>query len=541
MGSRRARGAGDRRRAEKAPLSARRRSVGSAIVAAGGIAGRVLALARDAVIAALFRRDETDAFFVAFTIPNVLRQILGEGAASNAVAPELSRTIARSGDDAARALFQRVRGAAVVVLGIVTLAGILLARPLTDLLAGGYHDRHLMFERTVLLSRNLFPYLLLMGVGAIGTMALQLKRRYGAAAFAPVVLNGAFIVAAFALASPLDARGFDRAQALTVGALGGGVLQIALLYPALRRAGWTGAALVDFRHPSIRAIGRRLGPIAIGVVVYAIDLVIARRLLSHFETGAQSWFTWALRLCDFPQQLCGLAVATIAATSLARVARKSNEDTLAKTASSTVRLTIFFTLPASVALVVLAEPLVALVFERGEFDAVSTIESSRALVWQGAALWCAATGRQLVTLSYALRDARTPLIAGALDVAVFVAIALGLRGHIGHVAVSAAIAGASAAQAIALFVWAKRRLRALRIREILVSTARTTGASVLAAIAAWTVALLLAAAPGAGGVRRALPALAALAAFTATYLAASWSLRSPELAVTLGALRRKSH
>lgn len=507
------------------------------IVTLGNLAARVLGLARDVVLAALFRRDETDAFLVAFTIPNVLRQILGEAAASSAVAPALSKQLAKGGDDAARALFQRIRGAATIVLVLVTVAGVLLARPLTDLFAAGYHDRPGTFEKTVSLTRNVFPYLLLTGIASLGAAALHVKQRYKVVSFAPLLLNVAIVAAAFALPAVFEARGIDRTQAIVFGALLGGALQIVIQTVSLRRAGWAGPAIVDLRDPGVRDIARRIAPICLGAFVYAIDLILSRRFLSDFGPGAQSWFTWAMRLCDFPSQMFALAVSAVAATSLSKIAAKGGD--LAKATSIDMRLTLFFTVPASVALVVLAQPLVALVFERGEFDASSSWETSRALVWQASAVWVVATSRHLVSLLYALRSTRTPLVAGAIEVVMFVAIVLALRGRMGHVAISVAVAGASFAQMTALFLWARRKLPSLGVIAIVFSGARTLVASVVAALAAWSITLLLAAPAQAGGLARALPGVAALLAFTAIYVGAAWSLRSPELAAVVETLRSR--
>ena len=174
------------------------------------------------VLAALFTRDETDAFFVAFTIPNALRQLLGEGAVSSALVPVLSSKLANEGDEAGRAFVQRARGASLIALAVVTVLGMIFARPLTELFAAGYHARAGEFERTVSLTRALFPYIFFMGTAALGMACLNAKQRFAVASFAPGLLNVALLVAAFALVPLLAARGIDPIQALAIGALVGG-------------------------------------------------------------------------------------------------------------------------------------------------------------------------------------------------------------------------------------------------------------------------------------------------------------------------------
>jgi putative peptidoglycan lipid II flippase len=195
--------------AERAKLVGR-----AGIVGAGTLVSRLLGLGRDMALAAIFSREETDAFFVAFTIPNALRQLLGEGAVSSALVPVLSEKLAQEGDEAGRAFFARARGVSLLALALVTAAGIVLARPLCDLFAGGYHERPPQFERTVVLTRLLFPYIFFMGTAALGMAALNAKRRFSVAAFAPGLLNVAFLLAAFTMPAVLASEGLDRAYAM---------------------------------------------------------------------------------------------------------------------------------------------------------------------------------------------------------------------------------------------------------------------------------------------------------------------------------------
>ncbi|HEY6459023.1 MAG TPA: lipid II flippase MurJ, partial [Polyangiaceae bacterium] len=153
---------------------------------------------RDVALAALFDREATDAWWVAFTIPNALRSLLGEGAVTSAVVPVLSAKLENDGDAAARRFFSRIRGASLIALSLVTVLGIVFARPLTDLFAAGYHQRPGEFDRTVDLTRLVFPYIFFMGTAALGMAALNANRRFAVAAFAPALLNVALVAAAFA-------------------------------------------------------------------------------------------------------------------------------------------------------------------------------------------------------------------------------------------------------------------------------------------------------------------------------------------------------
>jgi putative peptidoglycan lipid II flippase len=532
-------------------LGERRRLVARAGVVGGGtLASRVLGLVRDMVLAATFDRESTDAWWVAFTIPNALRSLLGEGAVSSTVVPVLAERLERDGDGAARRLFARVRGASLLALTVVTVAGVVFARPLTDLFAGGYHERPREFERTVGLTRAVFPYILFIGTAALGTAALNVKRRFAVAAFAPGLLNVALIAAALALPRALASHGMDAVLALAAGALAGGLLQVAAQWPALRAIGYTGRPVLAF-DDDVRAVLRRFAPIMLGTGIYYVDLVLSRRFLSGLGVGAQSYFSWAMRLCDFPQGVFAMALSTAALPSLSLLAARGDRVELATTWAHGMCLSLFVALPASALLVTLGEPLVATLFERGEFDAHAAHETARALLWQGGAVWTVAAVRQTVLAFYAIGDTRTPVLVSAIDLGAFVLLAMTLRGPLGHVGISVAVAGSSLVQVVLLLGGLKWRLPTLRAWPIVRSAARTSTASVVAAAAGWSAATLttpLARAPamtlattdlgsGAGGT--VLPGIAGTVAFGAVFLVCAWGLGSPELDEILGAARSR--
>ncbi len=503
------------------------------IVAVGTLASRILGLGRDMALAALFSRAVTDAFFVAFTIPNALRQILGEGAVSSSVVPVLSKKIEDGGDEAGQAFFARARGASLLMLLLVTVLGMLCARPLSELFAGGYHDRPEEFERVVGLTRTVFPYIFFMGTAALGMAALNAKRKFAVAAFAPGLLNVAFLLCAFTLPAVLASRGIDGAQTLAIGALLGGLLQVVAQWPALRAIGYAGRPIVDFKDPAVRDMGRRLLPMTLGIGVYYIDLVLSRRFLSEMGEGAQSYFSWAQRLADFPQGIFVMAISTAALPSLATLAAKGEHEEMKKTFAYGLRLALFVAVPASVALVILAEPTVRAMFQRGAFDATATAETARALVWQGGSLFTVAVVRQVVPMFYALGDTRTPVIVSLLDLLVFVAMAVGLKSLWGHVGVSAAVAGSSFAQMVMLLYALRRKLGSLHGAEIMSSVGRTLLASAVGAVGGRSVVWLYGSGPPV------VTGAVALVVFGGLFALAGWGLKSPELEAIVTAVSRR--
>jgi putative peptidoglycan lipid II flippase len=446
---------------ERARLVAR-----AGVVGAGTLASRILGLVRDMALAALFNREATDAWWVAFTIPNALRSLLGEGAVSSAVVPVLTEKIEREGEDAGRAFFSRVRGASILALALVTVLGVAFAAPLTDLFAAGYHARPAQFERTVRLTRAVFPYIFFMGTAALGMAALHVHRRFAVASFAPGLLNVALLAAAFTLPAIFAANGWDVVLALAAGALLGGVLQV----------------------------------------------------------GAQSYFSWAMRLCDFPQGIFAMALSTAALPSLAGLAAKGARDELAKTWAHGMSLALFVAVPASALFVFVGEPIVATLFQRGEFDLQSTRETARALLWQGSAVWTVTAVRQTVPAFYALGDTL---------------LAVALRGPLGHVGVSIAVAGSSAVQMILLLLALKWRMGSLYGVWLARSAIRTAAVSGVASVAGWAAARLATPDVMTANESSVAPGLAGVGAFVAVFLMGAWGMHSPELEEILSAVRRR--
>jgi putative peptidoglycan lipid II flippase len=508
------------------------------VVGAGTLASRVLGLFRDMVFAAVFDRDATDAWWVAFTIPNALRQLLGEGAVGSAVVPILSEKLAKEGDGAARVFFARVRGVSLVALVAATVLGVVFAGPLTELFAGGYRDRPGELERTIVLTRVVFPYIFFAGTAALGMAALNAKRRFAVAAFAPALLNVALLAAAFGLPAVLAAHGHDPILALAFGALVGGVLQVAAQWPALRAIGYAGMPRLVI-DADVRKVFRRLAPLMFGIGVYYVDLVLSRRFLSGLGSGAQSYFSWAMRLCDFPQGIFVMALSTAALPSLSALAASGDRDEFAKTWVHGMCLALFVAIPASAAFVALGEPIVVALFQRGAFDAHAADETARSLFWQGGAVWTVAAVRQIVPAFYALGDTRTPVLVSALDLVAFITLAVLLRGPMGHVGISVAVAGSSTVQMVLLLVGLRWRMGTIEAGALGRSAARTAVASAVGAVVGWGSARLLTPEGPSGSVARALPGAVGLAAFGVAFASVAWGLRSPELEEITRTVRKR--
>jgi putative peptidoglycan lipid II flippase len=336
----------------------------------------------------------------------------------------------------------------------------------------------------------------------------------------------------------LTLRGLDPVHALTIGALAGGVAQVVAQWPSLHKLGFLRRPILDLADPGVKDMLRRIGPMTFGVGVYYVDLTLSRRFLSELGPGAQSYFTWAMRLCDFPQGIFVMALSTAALPSLAALAARGEIDEIGKTFAHGMRLAMYVAIPASVAFVALGEPIVVTLFERGAFDAAAARETARALAWQGGAIWTVSAVRQTVPVFYALGDTRTPVIVSVLDLAAFIACAIALKGTMGHVGISVAIAVSSTVQMALLVALLKRRIGTLRGRELAGSMARTAGASAVAAVAGWAVAagiapLLV------GKLTRMVPGVAGFGVFVVAFVVAAHVLGSEEQRLLVAGVKRR--
>lgn len=532
----------DPRAPEAAPSNARAEGSKLArragVVAAGTLSSRILGAVRDAVIAASFSVAATDAFWLAFTIPNALRGLLGEGAVSGAFIPVLSDVREREGADAARLYYARLQGTMLLLLGGVSLVGVLAAPLLVDAYASGFRSDPELHQTTIRLTRWVFPYIAFMGVAAILTGALHAHRRFLAPAFAPLWLNIAFIVAAVALPGTLAVSfGLDPVYALAIGALAGGVLQILALVPAYRRLGYPLRPRFA-RDANVRRSLRLLVPLVAGLGVYQLNLVLSRQLASYLPTGALSYLFYGQRLVEIPQGVFAIAIGVAALPTLAALAARNDLEGAKRTFRLGLRLSLFVALPATVLLVVLAEPAVATVLGRGRFGAEQIEETTRALMGLAVGVWAVASVRTCVPMFHALGDTRTPVLASVLNLITFLTAGLTLTSRLGVAGIAIAISLAATVQLIALISLLRLKVGALGMGEVIGSAARVLGASALMGAAVWPARGLIAWREGG--------TLAAVGLFAATlvvagivFLGAARLLRCGELPELFAALRRR--
>ena len=508
------------------------------LVALGTLASRVLGLVRDAVIAATFARVATDAFWYAFTIPNALRVLLGEGAVSGAFVPVLTDVREKRGPAEAHVFFRRLAGVFALVLFAVSLVGVFAAPALVHLYASGLGDDPEAFRTTEALVRIVFPYIALMGLAALATGALHAHKRFLAPAFAPVWLNVCLIGAALALPTVVERWGLPGVAALAIGALAGGSLQLAFQLPALRRIGY-----LRLPRPRLDADVRRafglLAPLLAGLGVYQLNIILSRNLASYLPEGSMSYLSYGQRLVEIPQGMFALAIGTAALPTLAELQSRGDLEEAKRIFRYGLRLTLFVAVPSTVALAILAEPAIAAVFGRGRFaDPVAISETARSLVFMAAGIWAVASVRTIVPMFHALGDTRTPVLASATNLVVFGVVGGTLMGPMQHAGLAAGVIAAAVAQLLALLALLRRKVGRLGLSEVLASAWRVLLASAAMGGVLWPIVQLGEWGEGGTGKNTALFA-AAVVAGGLTYLVVAAVAGSPELRQLLRTLRRK--
>jgi putative peptidoglycan lipid II flippase len=398
-------------------------------VSAITLLSRITGLIRESLKAIAFGAGlQMDAFEAAFRLPNILRRLFAEGAFSQAFIPILAEYKRQRGDDATRDLVGKVGALlAVVLLGISAL-GILAAPWLVYLLASGFAKTPGKIALTADLIRIMFPYALFISLVALAGGTLNVYRRFAIPAFTPVILNLSIIGAAIFVAPHVD----PPIVALAWGVLVGGVAQLALQVFPLLRLGLLPRPRLDWRDPGVRRVLAAMGPAVIGVSAAQISTLINTQLAAYLGDGRISWITYADRLMEFPSALLGVALGTILLPNLSQHHHDANPTQYRALMDWGLRLTFLLALPASLALALLAVPLIATLYEYGRFTTVDVWQTRSALLGYSVGLLGLIAVKILAPGFYARHDMRTPVRSAFLTLLVAQTLAVVLMFQIGH-------------------------------------------------------------------------------------------------------------
>ncbi len=381
------------------------------------LASRISGLARETLIASTFGAGAmTDAFNVAFRIPNLFRRLFAEGAFSQAFVPSLAACKAQHGDAQTHALIDRVATLLAWALAATSVLGVLLAPALVWAMASGLQQNPHSYEVAIGLTRFMFPYIGFMSMVALSSGILNTWRRFAVPAATPVLLNLCMIGAAWGLAPWFAARGVEPIYALGVGVMLGGALQLAVQVPVLLRMGLLprigmglGALRAAWADPGTRTIARLMLPALLGVSVAQISLLINTQIASHLATGSVSWLTYADRLMEFPTAMLGVALGVVLMPRLS-AARAANESKkYSDMLDWGLRIVVLLSVPCAIALLTFAKPLVAVLYHYNKFSGADVQETAWAVMGWGVGLLGIVAIKVLAPGYYANQDIKTPV------------------------------------------------------------------------------------------------------------------------------------
>ena len=414
---------------------------------------RVLGYVRDFFIARAFGAGLlTDAFFVAFRIPNLLRRLFAEGAFSQAFVPILAEYKNRSTPQDTRSLVDAIGTILFLALVAAAALGVVLAPLIVYVTAPGFVDEPEKFAVTVQLLRITFPYIVFISLVALSAGILNTWNRFAVPAITPALLNVAFIVGAAFFAGYFDPPILVLAWAV----FAGGVLQLAFQVPFLLKMKLLPRWRLDFSHPGVRRVLLLMAPAAFGVSVSQVSLVLNQIFASFLPTGSVSWLYYADRLMELPARVLGVAVGTILLPSLSKYHANANLAEYSRLLDWGLRITVLLAVPAAVALAVMALPLIAMLFQYGRFTVEDAWMTRQALVAYSLGLVGMILVKILAPGFYARQNVRTPVKIGLVTLAATQLMNLALVGPLRHAGLALAIGLGACLNAGLLYFYLRR-------------------------------------------------------------------------------------
>jgi putative peptidoglycan lipid II flippase len=457
----------------KIPLG---RSAG--LAAAATLTSRILGLARDQVLAALFGAgNEMDAFIVAFRIPNLARDLFAEGAMSAAFVPTFTRVLTVEGKADAWRLANNVLNGLLIVTGAIVAIGLVFAPSIVGAYAVDFAAVPGKLDLTVRLTRVMLPFLLMVAVAAAMMGMLNSLHHYFLPALAPATFNVATIVGAFALVPLMPVFGWPPIMAIAISALVGGAGQIAAQFPVLHREGFRYRVLLDPRNPGLRQVLALIGPGTVGLAATQVNIFVNTLLATSEGTGAVSWLSYAFRLMYLPIGLFGVSIATAVLTAVSRHAATGDLDEVRDTLTRGVALMLMLNVPATFGLIALAAPIVQVLFEHGRFLPADTAPTAAALRLYAVGLIGYSTTRIAAPVFYALRRSRIPVAVSVCTIAANIVLSLALVRTIGFRGLALGTSLAALVNGALLMLLLRRHLDGIGETRLAVAFSKITLAS----------------------------------------------------------------
>jgi putative peptidoglycan lipid II flippase len=446
------------------------------IVGIAILSSRLLGLVREMVIASLFGATRNmDAFLTAFRAPNMLRDLFAEGALSTAFVTTFSKRIAQEGDQSAWSLASKVATLTLIFMSLLTLLGIIFAPAVITVLAPGFPAEKAAL--TILLTRVMFPFILLVSLAALVMGMLNAKHVFGMPAMASTFFNIGSIVGGVALCYWLDPQadwrhphfGERGLVGLAIGTLIGGLLQLVVQFPSLWRVGFKFWPDFSWRDPGVRTILTLMGPATIAASAVQVNVAVNSGFASALGDGPMTWLNIAFRLMQLPLGLFGVAVATVTLPLVSRSAALGNKAEFRGAIAHSLRLVMLLTIPSAIGLMILAQPIISLIYEHGKFTPFATARTAEALRFYAIGLVGYSAVKVLAPAFYALDKRNLPMFVSLFSIAVNFALNWFFTFHqrLGHIGLALSTSVVAITNFLLLYAMMRRYVGRLETRQML--------------------------------------------------------------------------
>ena len=437
-------------------------------------------MVREQVLAAIFGAGNAmDAYNVAFRIPNLVRDLFAEGAMSSAFVPTFTRHLTTDGKASAWRLGNNVVNGLILITGALVILGIVFADSLIGLFADAYRDVPGKFELTVFLTRMMLPFLTFVALAAACMGMLNSLHRFFIPALSPAMFNVVTIICTLVLVPFMPSVGLPAIAAVAIGSLLGGVAQLALQWPALRREGFRYRPMLDWRDESLRRVLLLMGPGTLGLAATQINVFVNTVLATGQGTGAVSWLNYAFRLMYLPIGLFGVSIATATLPAISRHWANKDESATRRSVADGLSLMLMLNVPATVGLMVLATPIVRVIFERSAFTPADTAATAAALQFYAIGLIGYSVVRITSPVFYALGQSRTPVAVSVATVLLNAILNLALVQVMGYRGLALGTSIAALFNGTLLMFLLNRRLDGIEGARVAGAMARIVVASAL--------------------------------------------------------------
>ena len=507
------------------------------VVGSVTLLSRITGYVRDMVIAYFFgARAETDAFYVAFRIPNLLRRLLAEGSLTVSFIPVFTEYLEKNGKEEAKKVSDVTFTLLFMVLILVSIAGVLLSPLIIKLFASGFKDES--FNLAVDLNRIMFPYIFFASLTALSMGVLNSLKHFFAPAFSPVIFNIVLISTVFLFFQRFDIPIF----ALAIGVIIGGFIQAAFQVPFLKSRGFTFSFRKNLRHPAVKKIAFLMAPQLFGVAVYNLNILVSTQYASHLPEGTVSYLYYSERLIEFPLGIIAVSIATALLPSLSSLASRGEFKDFRENYSFALRLMLFVMVPAVAGLIALKIPICNLLYQRGEFTLDATISTSQALLGYTIGLWAVGGVRITAPTFYAMQDTRTPVVFAflAFIVNALLGYILGFTLELKHTGLALASSISSIFNFSLLFFALNKRVGMIDINKTLIYGLKISIASLIMGVTAWKISTLFEWTQSGISIEKIGIFLAAIVGGAAVYSALAKVLKVEELGFLISTIRRKS-